>query len=386
MTVMQTENDYWFTIEPYVFISVKKECALLYNTLDGVTIKSENDEVVGLLQEIIKVENCGVVLLTNDRYKQKEIKKFINDIREKYMGDIIDIALSKAKPIQILPYFNFPNKLKIYKIHNFSPLKNILQNLTEINIYVDASLDVIKLIQFLLTIPENRTLNIIGNISDVTNYNKLLSHLDQYTGPKHILCSYKNIISQQLTFKNNFSYQISVHLPLDMQQWENSRQILLNQTYQIEYFFDVTSEDDYFQAEQIVKQFQIEKYQLKPVYTGDNIRFFEQNVFLNQDDILSTSMTIKDFFARQAMNIYEFGKITIMSNGDAYANPNHPVLGNIYTDSINEIVYNEVELGKSWFRIRDQEPCNECVFQWLCPPPSNYEIEIGRPNLCHVKR
>ena len=75
-----------------------------------------------------------------------------------------------------------------------------------------------------------------------------------------------------------------------------------------------------------------------------------------------------------------------MSNGDAYANPNHPVLGNIYTDSINEIVYNEVELGKSWFRIRDQEPCNECVFQWLCPPPSNYEIEIGRPNLCHVKR
>lgn len=43
------------------------------------------------------------------------------------------------------------------------------------------------------------------------------------------------------------------------------------------------------------------------------------------------------------------------------------------------------EEGKSWFNIRNQPPCNSCIYQWLCPPPSNYEIAIGRPNLCHVK-
>jgi hypothetical protein len=60
------------------------------------------------------------------------------------------------------------------------------------------------------------------------------------------------------------------------------------------------------------------------------------------------------------------------------------ILGNIYTDNIYEIVSKEIEEGKSWFRIRSHAPCNDCVYQWLCPPPSNYEIAIGRPNLCFI--
>jgi pseudo-rSAM protein len=103
-----------------------------------------------------------------------------------------------------------------------------------------------------------------------------------------------------------------------------------NTTLPIEYVFDVSSDEDIQQVEQLIEQFRIEKYRLNPVYTGNNIRFFEENVFLTKEDILSTSMSIKDFFARQAMNIYDYGKINIMPNGDAYANVNHPVLGNIY--------------------------------------------------------
>lgn len=384
MKVMKTKCEYWFTIEPYVFISVKERSVLLYNTLDKATIISEKDEIVELLHETLKAENCGVVLLTKERYLQKDIKDFINELREKYMGDIIDVTLSKGKPVQLLPYFDFPNKLDIYKKHNFSPLKNILHNLTEIDIHVDRSLDVTKMISFLMTIPESITISIVGNISEVVSYNELLYILDQYKGPKSISCSYKNIIPQYLAFNNNFSYKISICFPIDMKLWNKTRQILLDKTCQIEYVFEVKSEDDCFQAEEMVEQYQIEHYQMKPVYTEDNICFFEENVFLTQEDILSTSMSIKDFFTRQAMNLYEFGKIAIMPNGDAYANLHQPVLGNIYTESINEIVYNEVEFGKSWFRIRDQKPCSECIFQWLCPSPSNYEIEIGRPNLCHI--
>ena len=74
-----------------------------------------------------------------------------------------------------------------------------------------------------------------------------------------------------------------------------------------------------------------------------------------------------------------------MPNGDVYANLNHPLLGNIYVDSILEIVHREIDKGLSWFRIRNQGPCNGCVYQWLCPSPSNYEMEIGKSNLCHVK-
>jgi pseudo-rSAM protein len=336
--------------------------------------------------EMFQTENCGVVLLTNERYKQKDVNDFIRELRYNYMGDIIDIGLSKGKPVQLLPYFNFPDKHEIYKKHNFSSLKNILEKLSEISIHIDNTTNTIKLIPFLQSIPGSPTFNIIGNIEEIPNYSEILSYFDQHPSPKNILCSYKNVIALQPAFENNFSYRISVCFPVDMQQWNHSRQLLLNQTLPVETIFDVTSDDDCLQAEQLIEQCKIEKYRLNPVYTGENIRFFEENVFLKKEDILSTSMTIRDFFARQAINLYDFGKINIMPDGDAYANLNHPALGNIYTDNIYEIVNKEVEEGKSWLRIRNQAPCTDCVYQWLCPPPSNYEIAIGRPNLCHVKK
>ena len=88
---------------------------------------------------------------------------------------------------------------------------------------------------------------------------------------------------------------------------------------------------------------------------------------------------------QRTMNLYDFGKITILPNGDVYANLNHPSLGNIHVNNIQEILHKEVEEGKSWFRVRNQAPCTDCVYQWICPSPSNYEIAIGRSNLCHVK-
>ena len=384
MTSMKITTDYWFTIEPYVFVGITNKGILLYNTLDGITLESDKEEVIGLMRETLQKENCGVVLVKNERYKQKDINGFVRELRNNYMGDVIDVTLSKGKPVQLLPYFNFPNKQEIYKNQNFSPLKNVIENLSEISIHVDVTTNITKLILFLQSIPINPTFNIIGNIRELTNSREILSYFDQRPSPKNVLCSYKNVVALQPAFENNFAYQISICFPIDLQQWNNSRRILLNQSLPVEYIFDVSSDEDCLQVEQLVEQFQIEKYRLNPIYTGDNIRFFEENVFLSKEDILSTSMTIKDFFSRQAMNIYDFGKINILSNGDAYANLNYPALGNIYIDNIYEIVYKEVEEGKSWFRIRNQAPCNSCVYQWLCPPPSNYEIAIGRPNLCHV--
>ena len=385
MIIKETTTDYWFTIEPYVFVGMTDQCVLLYNTLDGVAIESNSIEVIKLLKETLREANCGVILLPDERYQQKEVNAFIRELRYNYMGDIIDVALSKGKPVQLLPYTNFSDKLKENKSRNVSPHKNVLENLSEINVRVGHTVNRTKLISFLQSLPGQPTFNIAGNIAEVTNYGELLSFFDQHLSPKNIVCSYTDVIALEPDFKHNFLYRISVRFPINTQQWDNSLQILCNQALPFEYVFDVTSVDDCQQADQLIEQYGIEQYRLNPVYTGDNLGFFEDNVFLTKEDILSTSMTIKDFFARQAMNIYDFGKINIMPNGDAYANVNHPALGNIYTDSIYEIVYKEMEEGQSWFRIRNQVPCSNCVYQWLCPSPADYEIAIGRPNLCHVK-
>ena len=382
---MKNVSDYWFTIEPYVFVDIKSKHVLLYNTLDGVTIESTNEKIVELLQETLQEENCGVALLTHVRYRQEEICCFVDELREKFMGDVINVSLSDGKPVQILPFYNYSKEQELYKKNNFSSYKNILEKLFEISLYIDATTNITKLIHFLITLPKNLTFNIVGNMEEVPNYSELFSYLDHCSSPKNLLCSYKNIIPLQPIFAHNFSYQISVSFPINVERWNHAMKVLLSQALPVEFVFEVSSEEDVQLSEQLIEQHQIDKYRLKPNYTGNNIRFFENEVFLSKEDILSTPMTMKDFFARQAMNLYDFGKITILPNGDVYANLNHPSLGNIYVNNIHEILHKEVEEGKSWFRVRNHPPCTDCVYQWICPSPSNYEIAIGRSNLCHVK-
>lgn len=384
ITKKETTN-YWFKIEPYVHISIVNSNVLLYNTFDGSFIESKNIEIVKLLKETLLKENCGVVLLTAERYNLDNIRKFIMELRAKYMGDIIDIELSKSKPVQIMPFTSLVNTQELFKKQNFPTGKKILEYLSEISIYVDYNTNIMDLNSFLKSLPNISTVNIIGNLKDVANYKELLLVLDQFPSLKKITCNYSNVISLQPEFVNNFSYSILINYPIDISKWNYSRRLLLNQSIPFECIFEVTSMDNYSQINKFIEEFGIEKHQLKPVYTGDNIDFFKENVFLTKDDILSTPLSISDFFINQSMNIFDFGKIAIMSNGDIYANVNYPILGNIHTHSIYEIISKELEEGRSWLRIRNQAPCNTCLYQWFCPSPSNYEIAIGRPNLCHVK-
>ena len=384
ITKKETTN-YWFKIEPYVHISIVNSNVLLYNTFDGSFIESKDIEIVKLLKETLLKENCGVVLLTAERYNLDNIRKFIMELRAKYMGDIIDIELSKSKPVQIMPFTSLVNTQELFKKQNFPTGKKILEYLSEISIYVDYNTNIMDLNSFLKSLPNISTVNIIGNLKDVANYKELLLVLDQFPSLKKITCNYSNVISLQPEFVNNFSYSILINYPIDISKWNYSRRLLLNQSIPFECIFEVTSMDNYSQINKFIEEFGIEKHQLKPVYTGDNIDFFKENVFLTKDDILSTPLSISDFFINQSMNIFDFGKIAIMSNGDIYANVNYPILGNIHTHSIYEIISKELEEGRSWLRIRNQAPCNTCLYQSFCPSPSNYEIAIGRPNLCHVK-
>lgn len=126
---MERTSDYWFMIEPYMHINIANGYMLLYNTLDKETIISNNEKVINLLEELLQDENCGVTILKNEQYRQNDIHSFITNLREKYMGDIIDISLSKGKPIQILPHTNFCNKRN--EKYNFIKNANLLHFLNE---------------------------------------------------------------------------------------------------------------------------------------------------------------------------------------------------------------------------------------------------------------
>ena len=107
---MKKMNNYWFIIEPYVYLNFVKNHVLLYNSLDGSIIETENLEIRALLEELLKRENGGVAFLSYEQYAKKDINRFIHNVRNRFMGDIIDVNLSHRKPVQILPYIEFLNR------------------------------------------------------------------------------------------------------------------------------------------------------------------------------------------------------------------------------------------------------------------------------------
>jgi pseudo-rSAM protein len=148
--------------------------------------------------------------------------------------------------------------------------------------------------------------------------------------------------------------------------------------------FHITNEKEYELAEALIEKYGLENTEIKPVYVGGNLQFFLDNIYLTEEDLQSPKLSKREVFAHQALNTNDFGKLTVTAEGKVYANTSFHPIGTI-NDDIRKLVYEELTEGQSWLRIRDMKPCSECVYQWLCPSPSDYELAIGKPNLCHVE-
>ena len=120
------------------------------------------------------------------------------------MGDIIDISLSKGKPIQILPHTNFCNKRN--EKYNFIKNANLLHFLNEIIIHLDHILDQDKLIDYLQSMPDNITYSISGDLKHIAKFDKLVDFLNQYNSSKKNNMQFILILQFQHQYAKIFFY------------------------------------------------------------------------------------------------------------------------------------------------------------------------------------
>lgn len=156
---------------------------------------------------------------------------------------------------------------------------------------------------------------------------------------------------------------------------------------EIEYIFKffVKCKNDIKELEKFIFESKVLNYQLHPYYNYNNESFLMEEMYLNEEDILNVRIDIHDVYQRQFLNIFNYGKLIFKSNGECYTNINSKSIGNISDNSFLDIIYSAVFEDEMWSLTRKKLfPCRNCTFNVLCPSVSNYEMVIGKYNLCNI--
>lgn len=373
-------KEYWFTFEPYIHISLKKETALVYNTLDNEYLIVTDKDALSFLSRITKDENLGVIKVLPEDWEKDAIKKFITKTRDLFFGDLYDCSLSTRKPIQFYPKLNLQEEVehikKLDPNHVGTKMYSYLYQITmELGALKNAELDNFVSVIFKQLVNSHiRRLIIIPSTSEQIEY--ILAKLKKYEQLKLYVNLFLN--PELLSFIPNDS---ELPITLDLNNTEYTK----IENTKISYLIKVQSASELELFSEWIDKNQIENYKIEPIYNGDNLDFFKEHVFINKEDILSKPISMQSIMRNQVLNVNDFGKLHIDAEGNVFSNKLFPSIGNIYTNTLRQLVHKEMIEGKAWLRTRTNVPCSDCVFQWLCPSLGDNEILIGKDNLCSIK-
>ena len=85
-TGIDTNENYWFFIEPYVFLSLIGESLFLYNTLDGNRIDTANATAIKLLEPIVRNQETTVLLAGSLLHADKALSDFVSSYGKNSWG------------------------------------------------------------------------------------------------------------------------------------------------------------------------------------------------------------------------------------------------------------------------------------------------------------
>jgi pseudo-rSAM protein len=409
---MKTDK-YWLSILPHVYYVQKQGKVLLYNTQNGENIHTQNIQVIDLLERMHDRKNLGVTGIDETTCKHPDIDTFIKESVSKNICTITEIVDDQPKPIQLMPILNLQREVeKLQKEEGRSLGEGVLHYLSDVTVYLNNTcnldcqdcnhylnqffhcsksfksdnLDFDLLKRFLkqLVFTFIRRLSITGgNIFLYPHFAELITFLQKEKIKPMFGIHFGNIDTDKILLLNDFPAEIFVTFPLEDAFVNN----MVSQSKRKGYtkiIFCITSEENYKQAEALISKYTIENYDFIPFYNGKNQDFFKDNMYVTKEDIFSDIISQRIIFARQKLNTNFFGKIHLFPNGDIKAHPLKAILGNYKQENLVKMLENEMITNTAWRIIRDKEPCNKCIYQFLCPSPSDYEWVMGKSNLCRV--
>lgn len=394
---------YWLVLHQDTFLWTKGNDGLIYSTSEKhLCFRFQN---VGILKRITEelsyISNLYRTSITEEELDDKEVKMWIEQILSSSSGKLIDMEDKNETPVSLKPVLKVQDTVTFYQsAHKNHTDGNIMQNLLKLVIHLNGSecgddniskqiifprkgsqeqQDWTVLRDFITSMGKPNFLveiALVGNVWKYPGYRELLDYLQTLPIRISIYCTEEDYANygSDLCLSEKVSYHVL--------KKDYGKPIAVNKG--CHYHFIVSSEEEYEMACQLIEAHSLENYRVLPLYTGTNDAFFEDLVYLSEEDIQDFHLSKREIFARQAINENLFGTLTVDLDGQVYGNLNEPSLGTM-EDGLYMLTYKEMTEGHSWLQIRDSKPCSNCIYQWLCPSPSNYEKVIGKSNLCHVK-
>lgn len=414
--MIDLNKKYWFFLFPNTYKIVKGNKLLLYNTQTAQYLQSENQIFLKLIDQLNEKINLGVTYLSDEYLNDKDCYCLIEDSINKKIAGVQEITDAIKKPVLFVPILNLQRDVDKMIANNISFVGDRLKSyLTTINIYINSECDLncpyctsyqkqykccskdekqhklepsdIELILEQTQYSSVSKVNILGgNILLYQDWIELKQVLGKYDYEFHFWIYYKNLVKEENAlsgFVENDKIDVIVNFPLE-------EQVLLKLISQhknhnnLTFHFFVENESHYEFVKCLEDKYPLNNLKIAPFFTGNNYIFFKENIFTDKEDILTEPIMLRKIFCNQKLNSNNFGILNILPNGDVNANMNTDILGNIKNDLLSKIIYEELTKNTAWRKIRNDKPCNDCLYQFLCPPISNYELALGKPNLCHL--
>lgn len=390
------------TIDKNTFFWIKKDKGLIYNSSNFKSFEFiVSDNIRKIYESLQILDNLYQVSLDESYMLDTTLKQWIDNM--------IHIDSAKIEPFKIdstpslKPVLRIQHDIdKIVKNRNFA---EVINSLKEITIHLNGvgilekeekyhkqfiypirsidELDIDKLILFFKCVPQtnNIKLNFIGDYSLYTQMNELIEELRHHINTITFCFRIEDVYywwQSILPFINMYNVHLICKCTDELPMYV---EFVKYNVHHPSFSFLVTSEKDIDFIDSINRTGL--DYTVNPLFTGSNKEFFEKYIYIDLNDCTECAIDKRHIFMNQTLNGNFFGKLEILPDGSVWDNLNFSKLGFI-DDDFFEILLSVFDLKKSWFYIRNQSPCTHCLHQWLCPPPSNYEIVMDKFNLCHI--
>ncbi|MDO4754714.1 MAG: TIGR04150 pseudo-rSAM protein [Parabacteroides sp.] len=394
-------KEYWFAVYPHCFLWLKGEEGLVYNTENHAKVSFWN---TGLLaqkaEELSVMENLYCIRLTEKELSDDRLNSWVQTMTAKECAMLVEDNSTNERPLSLPPILKVQDEADYYRWEHRQGIDgNVIENLHRMVFHINGSTygnelyarqmlypvatdthlstdSILRFARNARVSPFLTEISLVGNPFAYEGLDALIEAL-QDVCPVSVHCTWQDVVTVPEQVER-LAQKVRLHIIMTHEATQE------HLPAEADYTFAVTSEQDYGAALKWEDGHGSVPVGIIPVYTGNNLHFFEECLYTDQESIAEITMDKREVFIRQKLNIHDFGLLTVMPDGKVYANPNHPSVGHI-GETPHAILYREITEGQSWLRIRDQKPCCDCIFQWLCPSPSHYENVIGKPNLCHVK-